>query len=278
MTIAFSIKSGQWTTEYSFEPTCYANTDGRMLASKDATGGLFWLHDEDEANRNKYYGDEYKSKLSVVSNEDPSATKCYEAISLETSHNSWNIDVETLSQKGTVDDLVERENDQYAPIPKDDTISTANLVYIGTVSGKQFRDGVNARSLQLPSMPRSMAQGLLCFNSGGGLRCLNKNGFVSTAVSFSSKTAFVDDFSESSRSISIQTDDLAGVVDEQTALNDTTLYDLFVAEPKSGESMRGDYLLINIETKNEGPNNFELYAINVDQHKVNLDHSLGQNN
>ena len=279
MTIAFSIKSGQWTTEYSFEPTCYANTDGRMLASKDASEGLFWLHDEDAANRNKYYGDEYKSKLSVVSNEDPSATKCYEAISLETSHNSWDINVETLNQKGTVDDLVERENDQYAPIPKNDSISTANLVYIGTVSGKQLKDGVGSLSLQLPSVPKSMAKGLLCFSKGDGLRAFSTNGVVLDATSFQAKTAFVDGFSESSRSVSISLAGLSDPLDPFGNLNSTTtLYDLFVAVPESGESMRGDYLLINIETKSIGPTNFELYAINVDQHKVNLDHSLGQNN
>ena len=78
MTLAFSIKSGQWTTEYSFEPTCYANTDGRMIAFKDVEDGAFWLHDGDESNRNRYYGTSYKSSLSVVSNENPSATKAYE--------------------------------------------------------------------------------------------------------------------------------------------------------------------------------------------------------
>ncbi len=75
MTLAFSTKSGQWTTEYSFEPTCYANTDGRMIAFKDVEDGAFWLHDERETDRNKYYGTKYKSSLSVVSNENPSATK-----------------------------------------------------------------------------------------------------------------------------------------------------------------------------------------------------------
>ncbi len=53
---------------------------------------------------------------------------------------------------------------------------------------------------------------------------------------------------------------------------------LFVAQRESGESMKGDYLRVDIETTNVGPPAFELYAINVDQHKVNLDHSLGQNN
>ena len=96
---------------------------------------------------------------------------------------------------------------------------------------------------------------------------------------FQAKTAFVDGFSESSRSVSISLAGLSDPLDPFGNLNSTTtLYDLFVAVPESGESMRGDYLLINIETKSIGPTNFELYAINVDQHKVNLDHSLGQNN
>ena len=106
MTLAFSTKSGQWTTEYSFEPTCYANTDGRMIAFKDVTDGSFWLHDEKESDRNKYYGTSYKSRMSVVSNEDPSATKSYEAISLETSSDSWKIDVATLEQEGVVQNPV----------------------------------------------------------------------------------------------------------------------------------------------------------------------------
>ena len=41
--------------------------------------------------------------------------------------------------------------------------------------------------------------------------------------------------------------------------------------------MKGDYIVVDLETP-AGPDNFELYAINVDQHKVNLDHRLGQNN
>ena len=66
-------------------------------------------------------------------------------------------------------------------------------------------------------------------------------------------------------------------------------YEVYVGDESSGESMIGDYLVINIETvvpitqaEPTGSaglqDSFELYAINVDQHKVNLDHSLGQNN
>jgi len=53
--------------------------------------------------------------------------------------------------------------------------------------------------------------------------------------------------------------------------------EIWVASPDSGESFKGDYLVVDLETPGT-PDKFELYAINVDQHKVNLDHRLGQNN
>lgn len=276
MTLAFSTKSGQWTTEYSFEPTCYANTDGRMIAFKDVDDGAFWLHDQDAGNRNKYYGTKYKSSLSVVSNENPSATKAYEAISLETSYGDWSVDVSTLNQEGTVTTFFDRENDQYAPIPKDqESFSSANLVYIGTTSGDTFISEFEAGEIKLSSMSGSIALGLLCFkNSIGDILAIRANG-LSGSIQPDSTIGNVESFSESSRSIALDVKNPptvaigSGVPDQ---------VQLFVAQRDSGESMKGDYLRVDIETKNVGPPAFELYAINVDQHKVNLDHSLGQNN
>lgn len=276
MTLAFSTKSGQWTTEYSFEPTCYANTDGRMIAFKDVTDGAFWLHDQDAVNRNKYYGTNYKSSLSVVSNENPSATKAYEAISLETSYGDWNIDVSTLNQEGTITTFFDRENDQYAPIPKDQgSFSSANLVYIGTTSGATFASEFEAGEIKLSSMSGSIALGLLCFkNNNGNILAIRPNG-LGGSIQPDSSIGNVESFSESSRSIVLDIDNpptvtiLSGLPDQ---------VQLFVAQRESGESMKGDYLRIDIETKSVGPPAFELYAVNVDQHKVNLDHSLGQNN
>ena len=276
MTLAFSTKSGQWTTEYSFEPTCYANTDGRMIAFKDVTDGAFWLHDQDAVNRNKYYGTNYKSSLSVVSNENPSATKVYEAISLETSYGDWNIDVSTLNQEGTITTFFDRENDQYAPIPKDQgSFSSANLVYIGTTSSATFASEFEAGEIKLSSMSGSIALGLLCFkNDNGDILAIRSNG-LSGSIQPESTIGNVESFSESSRSIVLDIDTpttvtiLSGLPDQ---------VQLFVAQRESGESMKGDYLRIDIETKSVGPPAFELYAINVDQHKVSLDHSLGQNN
>lgn len=283
MTLAFSTKSGQWTTEYSFEPTCYANTDGRMIAFKDVTDGAFWLHDEKENTRNKYYGTSYKSSLSVVSNENPSATKAYEAISLETSYGDWNVDVSTLNQEGTITTFFDRENDQYAPIPKDQgSFSSANLVYIGTTSSATFAGEVEAGEIKLSSMSGNMALGLLCFvNSSGNLMMIKNNGLDASAFDFTSSEATIGDvggFSESSGSIllDIKAPPTSGAVTILSGLPDEV--QLFVAQRESGESMKGDYLRVDIETKTVEPTAFELYAINVDQHKVNLDHSLGQNN
>lgn len=283
MTLAFSTKSGQWTTEYSFEPTCYANTDGRMIAFKDVTSGAFWLHDQVEGNRNKYYGTSYKSSLSVVSNENPSATKAYEAISLETSYDKWNVDVSTLNQEGTITTFFDRENDQYAPIPKDQgSFSSANLVYIGTTSSSTFASEVEAGEIKLSSVSGDMALGLLCFvNSSGNLMTVKADGLDGFAFDFTSPESTIGDvsgFSEGSRSISLDVKGppTSGGVTILSGLPDQV--QLFVAQRESGESMKGDYLRIDIETKSVGPPAFELYAINVDQHKVNLDHSLGQNN
>jgi len=294
MTLAFSTKSGQWTTEYSFEPTCYANTDGRMIAFKDESGGSFWLHDEKESERNKYYGTAYKSRMSMVSNEDPSATKSYEAISLETSYENWNIDVATLEQEGVVGTLYERENDQYAPIPKDGRISTSNMVYIGTTSGTDFFNNLVAGSIPMTSLSGDITTGMLCVqNVAGNLRSFNPDsgnagdpgardqnvidsntGILNTP----GQRVLVSEVSEASRSL-ILTDapDLISAY-TQSGLILLDSVNVFVADGDSGESMKGDYLVVNIETVSNGPSPFELYAINVDQHKVNLDHSLGQNN
>ena len=282
MTLAFSTKSGQWTTEYSFEPTCYANTDGRMIAFKDVTDGAFWLHDGDESNRNRYYGTSYKSSLSVVSNENPSATKAYEAISLETSYDNWSIDVETLEQKGSIQSLYERENDQYAPIPKDNTISYANLVYVGSTDGASLASNIENGEIPLSKISGNMSRGVLCYKTSNSLFGIRSSGapFPVFGTDPSSFESVVKSFSESSKSLILETSSFEnGVIPnavDQQSIPETV--EIFVARSESGESMKGDYLRIDMETASAGPPAFELYAINVDQHKVNLDHSLGQNN
>jgi len=276
MTIGFSTKSGQWTSEYSFEPTCYANTDGKMIGFKDI-GPKFWLHDDLQTHgRNKFYGVRYKSSMSVVSNENPSATKSYEAISLETSYDKWRVDVQTIDQEGSVRNFVERENDQYAELPKNKNITSANVVYVGTYSGRDFSSDLQNGSISLRNLSGSVSRGILCFlGNDGNLKRIENSGDVSDVVGLSSLSGSINTtfFDEQLSRISVSRNN--GIRDGSALPSNIQIY---IADIESGDSLRGDYLVVNIETTDSQVAPFELYAINVDQHKVQLDHSLGQNN
>ncbi len=74
-----------------------------------------------------------------------------------------------MNQEGSITTFFDRENDQYAPIPKDqESFSSANLVYIGTTSGDTFISEFEAGEIKLSSMSGSIALGLLCFKNSNG--------------------------------------------------------------------------------------------------------------
>ena len=314
MTLAFSIKSGQWTTEYSFEPTCYANTDGRMVAFKDVGGGPFWLHDEDETKRNTFYDLSYKSELSVVSNENPSAVKNYEAMSLEvygSSESMFNASFKTIDQNSSVSgsNFITRDRVLYTEIPRAEEINSSNLLYVGktdSLPAPLLQNKIRQESLPMSFISGSVSTGRLFVkdhvgkiygfynyelsgqNLNGNLNSLYPEGSPNLGTINDEVT--VIGFDEKSKSLELK---------KPSSANDVTVsgfidppdgkHDVYVGERKSGSPMKGQYLVVELKTaappNNGDPNyvgllgnNFELYAINVDQHKVNLDHSLGQNN
>jgi len=314
MTLAFSIKSGQWTTEYSFEPTCYANTDGRMVAFKDVGGGSFWLHDEDETKRNTFYDLSYKSELSVVSNENPSAVKNYEAMSLEvygSSPSMFNASFKTIDQNSSVSDsnFTTRDRVLYTEIPRAEEINSSNLLYVGktaSLPAPLLQNKIRQESLPMSFISGSVSTGRLFVKDHVGkiygfynyeLSGQNFNGNIDSLYPEGSPNlgtindeVTVIGFDEKSKSLELK---------KPSSANDVTVsgfiespdgkYDVYVGEKKSGSPMKGQYLVVELKTAKPAINgdqnylgllgdNFELYAINVDQHKVNLDHSLGQNN
>ena len=122
-TIAFSTKSLDWKTRYSFQPLHYARsgTDLISFSRSDDEAGVH-LHDSSDYY-NKFYGTSYSSKLSVVTNENPSATKIYEAFSFEANKGGWNTTFTTETgetQRGTVGPtkLVEKEGKFYSSVPQ----------------------------------------------------------------------------------------------------------------------------------------------------------------
>lgn len=97
MTIAFSEKFNSWATRYSFEPTCYSTTGGKMVSFND--NGAVWLHDSND-ERCKFYGNAGGASIEVVSNQDPSAIKMFKSLSVETNASGWSGTVYTNDEYG----------------------------------------------------------------------------------------------------------------------------------------------------------------------------------
>jgi len=145
-TIAFSHKGGFWKTRYSYTPTCYAAVDNVMISNNKTPSStyvdqnaLFWEHEVD-ATHNLFYGQKYKSSLTLVSNQDPSAVKLFKALSLESNSNNWagtastNISPAGAPQNelqlGSIKGFVTKEGNQYSELPKSLTFSSSNLDYV----------------------------------------------------------------------------------------------------------------------------------------------------
>lgn len=145
MTIAFSEKFNSWTTRYSFEPTCYSTTGGKMVSFND--NGAVWLHDSNEERCN-FYGDASGASIEVVSNQDPSAIKMFKSLSVETNASGWSGQVFTNdeysgNEKQEGDILASffksKEGFKYADMPRS-KVNSSNIVVLGSV-------------LDLPSVP-----------------------------------------------------------------------------------------------------------------------------
>lgn len=136
MTFAFSTKSLDWKTQYSFEPVHYANTKTELVSfSRSANDAGVWVHDEG-TEYNKFYGTAYPSKLSVITNNNPSATKIYEAFSFEATKGGWSTKFTTETgekQEGSVvpEYLVEKEGKFYSPVPKNQISIDAFVSLVG---------------------------------------------------------------------------------------------------------------------------------------------------
>lgn len=136
MTIAFSTKSLDWKTQYSFEPVHYANTKTELVSFNRIAGDAgVWVHDTSD-KYNQFYGVDYPSKLSVITNNNPSATKIYEAFSVESTSGSWKATFETRTgdtQRSSFDanSLVTKEGKHYIDIPKDTLNKQMTYTYVG---------------------------------------------------------------------------------------------------------------------------------------------------
>lgn len=344
MTIAFSTKSLDWKTEYSFEPLGYNATRDTMISFKRsyAESGVH-THDTNSLY-NTFYGTNYPSKLSVISNEDPSATKIYEAFSLESDKGDWSatFTTDTGEQQSSfllTGGLTEREGKHYAEVPKNTLNKDMMLSYVGEttlfdIANAAYGEGslnkikLKSRIQAMPgralafTMPQlsdeyfegnpgyngsSFSAGTYRYHFGGGVsdfkseqnplgapwdtyecgwgydpytnsithRALSEgeefdvqSALSAGAIQFAFYTPFL---------LQSLTNNLYGGTFGDPSLADIpiSIHSISYVDV-DGEDMRGEYMRVDMQRS--GADYYELYAINLDQHKTKLDHSLGQNN
>jgi hypothetical protein len=151
-TIAYDVKEGVWKTRYSFIPESGVYVDNLLITFKS---GAAWAH-TDESNRNNFYGVFQPSFVKVVSAQNNSMVKTFEALSVE-GDSPWSFSVETRDQSTvTISTMDKREGMYYSSIPTAST-STSNLVPLGIVTsvvavggGYQITLQTNINSLPFP--------------------------------------------------------------------------------------------------------------------------------
>jgi len=132
-TFAFSNRFDKWTTRYSFTPTCYGSVDNYFVS---ANNGKVWEHDVNPKRCN-FYEEAHGCGLTVASNQDPSAVKVFNSLSLETNSSKWEAKVKANEEKeiqsGSVqqDDWKNKEGFLYADMPKSVNNSTSSISFAG---------------------------------------------------------------------------------------------------------------------------------------------------
>ena len=302
MTIAFSTKSNRWTTRYSFKPQHYFTVDQQLVGfspkvflpslSRDFPNGIAHKHDvTDEFN--VFYEQLYDSKFSVVSNQNPSATKQFEALSIEDrNYGDWDISLESASKGSTrVKSLVKKHNDFYADIPRSSIINKGRLVLVGTIDKSEFTYAkINSGTLNMKTINPISSRGFLVYprDDNGNLTVLKRDATVAvsqfkqlTGSDTTLKLISIKSVDPESKTLTISEgeyeDPAATEAVSPIVISDATVIPIFALDQNSSEAMSGDWLKLTFETTTARPK-IEVYALNVDQHVVNLDHSLGQNN
>lgn len=130
-TAGFNFRRDVWTSFYSFVGEGYAELNNVLYSFKD---GKAYSHNTNSV-RNRFYNTTYTSKIEIVSNQNPSMVKSWNAINLEADY-PWNFTAYTSDQESsTVISMDERERLFYAHIPRDiSTSSTSHFVVLGEVT------------------------------------------------------------------------------------------------------------------------------------------------
>lgn len=311
-TIGFSHRGGYWTSRYSFTPTCYGNVDNIMMSNNDlhpentnaetaGVSSLFWRHNENNTH-NSFYGKRYPSKITVVSNQGPSAVKTFKSLSLESNSNQWtgmcgtNINPmgsenQNELQMGQIQGFIRKEGTQYGELPRDMANSDSNIDFACMVSDIVTADtvfslllGVGESHLAwgveatVPDVSINGGMGTIAlFRDGGEFKYFNLSGQVFTYTSFTAamqnNAVHVHAYDAANNIIRFGAEHPDGVVDNAAVASAISSFGMglyVVSNPSlNGDPMRGHYLYLDLVNSSAQP--VETYSINVDYENTKLD-------
>ena len=146
-TIGFSEVNKRWNSFYSYTPDMMCSRRSGIVTFLE---GDVYVHNNNYAGYNTFYGVEYPSELKVVSNDVPSNNKIYKAFS-EEADDVWDVTFRTPNGQETnlvASDFDKRENIYYSDIFNDvnspggiiegDRIRDASLVAKLSISTTEF--------------------------------------------------------------------------------------------------------------------------------------------
>ena len=242
-TVAYDAKSGFWNTFYSFIPERMGFIKNLFYTFKN---GRMYMQGTN-ATMNNFYGVQYNSTLSVVSNNNPSMVKTYESISLE-GDSPWAAVFSNSSQQSSVavGAFDERERNYYAHINRDTLDSTSNIISIGEVAS------ISGSTITFTSRVNDIA-----FPIGGAIYKVSSGNLVNTNLTVSSV---------SSRTSIAANTSVAGV-----SVGDNLL--VVSSASIDGDPMRDSYIQVDLTNTDTTP--IELYAVNMIFQKSNLHNQQG---
>lgn len=242
-TVAYDAKSGFWNTFYSYVPERMGYIKNQFFSFKN---GRMYNHNTN-ATRNYFYGTQYDSKITIVSNANASMVKSYESISLE-GNSPWSGVFTTTDQSSSVavGAFDKRERNYYAHINRDTLLSTANYVSIGTV------DSVSGTTINMTSRINDIP-----FGFGSAIYKVDGSTITDTTFTVSSVSG--------RKAIEANT----------TVTGITSGDDLLVVSNASidGDTIRDSFM--QIELTNTATTPVELYSINAIYSMSNLHNQQG---
>ena len=256
-TVSYDVSENVWNTFYSYRPESIVSVDDTLFTF---FAGIMYKH-SDTANRATYYGNPYNSVVEVISNQNPSMVKSYEAISLEGT-NAWAAEVSNTDQSTSIlaADFSQRERNWYAYVPRDSSANTGTATITALsgssevfVLGNVATGGVSGSTITFTT-----PVGDVPFPMGGSLYKVSGATLVSLSLTVSS----------------ISGDKQITASGSVTGVNNGDTIVVIGNGAIEGDQIRDYYAKIKLT--NSSTSQVELYAVNMVFAKSNLHNELGQ--